>query len=175
MDELDIIKTKVAAFKVGEFNRGNDWTGGPGEDMEWLISEIEQLRKGIEELRAELAIAQININGLTLSHKNELSAERELRVKAEYELEFEKGRKDVYIAAQKVEFAPDIADDQIAKIKKLTQYSPSPELLDRLKRYEGALNDIEDYLDRDVTCSTDRPIATIKGVISKALRPEEGG
>jgi hypothetical protein len=43
MNRLDEIKTRINAFRVGESERGSQWEGGPGEDMDWLVAEIERL------------------------------------------------------------------------------------------------------------------------------------
>ncbi len=47
-DRLKTIEASVAAFKVGESSRGNEWENGPGEDMEWLINRVKVLTEALK-------------------------------------------------------------------------------------------------------------------------------
>lgn len=60
LSKLDEIKTRINAFRVGEFNRGNEWEDGPGEDFDWLIGEIESLKLENKQLKTNLALWEIN-------------------------------------------------------------------------------------------------------------------
>ena len=51
LNQLDVIKTRVSAYKAGEAERGNDWNseGHPGPDFEWLFQCISDLQAQNDE------------------------------------------------------------------------------------------------------------------------------